>query len=198
VCEDLPYRGRIVPRGDQPPPAPAMRARQHMELQGRPGEESATAGRRHRPRLAAHAVAISPPSVAARWDVPNVSGRRSMPTTVRAQGRHASAPSTLVAATPAGPTRGRPCGRRRSLCHPTVRGAVSAEWSGSPWFATHGPPHDPRVGSSWPLYFWLPWGEPEISCRASPPYFLRRVRGWLHPLRQGLGRGPRRHGTPSR
>jgi hypothetical protein len=59
------------------------------------------AGHRRRPRLAADAVAISPPSVAARSDVPSGSGRRSMPTAVRAQGRRASAPSRLAAAAPA-------------------------------------------------------------------------------------------------
>ena len=88
------------------------------------------AGRRHRPRLAADAVAISPPSVAARWDVPSGSGRRSMPTAGPAQDRRASAPSTLVAAAPAGPTPSRPCGRRRSPCRPDARDAVPAECLG--------------------------------------------------------------------
>jgi hypothetical protein len=90
------------------------------------------AGRRHRPRLAADAVAISPPSVAARWDVPNVSGRHSMPIAVRAQGRHASAPELRVAAAPAGPIPSYPCGRWRSPCHPKGRDAAPVECLGIP------------------------------------------------------------------
>ena len=149
-----------------------------------------------------------------------------MPTAARVQDRRASVPSMLVAAAPADPTPSRLCGRRRSLCRRDARDAVPAEWSGLPWFATHAPTHDPRVGSSWPLYFLAPVAGtllpsatrhpqhrlvpvvkrrtpailhslghvPEISCRASPPYFLRRVRGWLHPCAPGAWE---RRGAPS-
>ena len=101
--------------GSRPPQCGHART---SKLQRGPGEESATIHRRASPSASScgtrcrHLPAFGSGTVGCPQRVRTAFKAQSR----TSPGRHASAPSTLVAAAPAGPTPSRLCGRRRSAC----------------------------------------------------------------------------------